>query len=157
MNTADTSSLLRAMQPLHPTLYRLADDGRSLDFLFAQCKACNGLTFPANAPGCMQCGDPLDDAGQVVLAGGGTLLACVTLHVALVPGMAVPSTVGDIRIAAGIVEEGVIDADEARLQPGMAMQAVAVATPAGDTFSCRFVPATGSAGAAVPATAGALA
>ena len=33
-----------ALRPLHPTLYQLAQDGRSLDFLFAQCPACSGLT-----------------------------------------------------------------------------------------------------------------
>lgn len=136
----DNAGLLRELKPLRPTLYRLADDGRSLDFLFMQCTACNGLTFPANAPGCMHCGAPLDGAAQVVRAGGGALMECVTLHVALVPGMSAPSTVGDIRIAEGIVEEGVIDADEATLRPGVPLKAVAVPTPDGATFTCRFVP-----------------
>ncbi|HEY5581920.1 MAG TPA: zinc ribbon domain-containing protein, partial [Rhodoferax sp.] len=47
-----------ALKPLRPTLYRLAQDGCSLDFIYVQCSACGGLTFPANAPGCMHCGDP---------------------------------------------------------------------------------------------------
>ena len=133
---------LAAMRPRHPSLYRLAADGRSLDFHFAQCPNCQGLSFPANAPGCMHCGDPLSQVQPVARPGGGTLLEYVTLHVALAPGLPVPSIAGDIRIAEQVVEEGVIAVDdESALRPGMAMKAVAVPLPSGDVFDCRFVPA----------------
>ena len=133
---------LSTLKPQRPSLYRLAPDGHSLDFFFTHCPACQGLSFPANAPGCMHCGHPTDEAMQVVRPGGGTLLEYVTLHVALVPGMQAPSIAGDIRIAEQVVEEGVIAVDdESRLQPGMALRAVAVPLAATDTYGCQFVPA----------------
>ena len=133
---------LAAMRPRHPSLYRLAADGRSLDFLFAPCPNCQGLSFPANAPGCMHCGDPLLQVQPVARPGGGTLLEYVTLYVALAPGLPAPSIAGDIRIAEQVVEEGVIEVeDESALRPGMAMKAVAVPLPSGDVYDCRFVPA----------------
>jgi len=128
-------------RPRHPTLYRLAANGRSLEFLYARCPGCRRLTFPANAPGCMHCGGPLDEAEQVVLPGEGTLMEYVTLHVALVPGMPVPAVAGDIRIADGIVEQGVIGvADESGLRPGMALSAIAAFDDDGQTYRCAFVP-----------------
>lgn len=137
MNVSDTEP-----RPRHPTLYRLAADGRSLQLLFAQCAGCGRLTFPANAPGCMHCGARLDEAEHVARPGGGTLMEFVTLHVALAPGMPVPAIAGDIRIADGIVEQGVIGvADETGLRPGMALQAVAAFEEDGRTFRCAFVPA----------------
>jgi len=137
---------LTRMTPQRPSLYRLAADGRSLDFLFSQCAACNGLSFPANAPGCMHCGHPLDDGKPVERPGGGTLLEYVTLHVPLAPGMAAPSIAGDIRIAEQVVEEGVIAvADESALHPGMALQAVAVPLASGDSYGCQFVPVASEA------------
>ena len=87
-----------SLKPLQPTLYELAEDGHSLNFFFAQCGACGGLSFPANAPGCMHCGSPLSEAQRVTRPGGGELLEFVTLHVPLLPGMAAPSIAGDIRI-----------------------------------------------------------
>lgn len=125
----------------HPSLYQLAADGRSLDFYFARCGSCARLSFPANAPGCMHCGASLDDAERITQAGGGTLLEFVTLHVALRPGMTAPSIAGDIRIAEGIVEEGVLNvADESQLAHGMALRAVAAPLPTGEQYICRFVP-----------------
>jgi len=130
------------LKPLHPTLYRLAQDGHSLDFFFVQCRACDGLSFPANVPGCMHCGDPLADARKLSRPGGGELLEYVTLHVPLAPGMAAPSIAGDVRIAPGIVEEGVIAAsDETRLHPGMALRAIAQVREAQGVYACCFVPA----------------
>lgn len=59
----------------------------------------------------------------------------------MAPGQPVPSVAGDIRIADGVVEEGVIAvADESALRPGMEVKAVAVPLPSGDVFDCRFVP-----------------
>jgi uncharacterized OB-fold protein len=133
---------LTTMKPQRPSLYRLAADGRSLDFLFAQCPACHALSFPANAPGCMHCGHPTDETAQVARPGGGTLLEYVTLHVPLVAGMPAPSIAGDIRIAPQVVEEGVIAVgDERALRPGMALRAVAVPLACGDSYGCAFVPA----------------
>ena len=66
---------LTTMKPQRPTLYRLAADGRSLDFLFAPCPASKGLSFPCNAPGCMHCGQPLDAVAPIARPGGGTLLS----------------------------------------------------------------------------------
>lgn len=133
---------LPSLKPLHPSLYQLADDGRSLDFFFAQCPACSGLSFPANAPGCMHCGDPLQGAQTLRRPGGGELLEYVTLYVPLAPGMAAPSIAGDVRIADGVVEEGVIGVeDEASLRPGMVLRAVADLREAQGVYACRFVPA----------------
>lgn len=137
MTSPDLTSLL----PQRPSLYRLAADGRTLDFLFAPCPACQGLTFPANAPGCMHCGHALENVEPTAQPGGGTLLEFVTLHAPLLPGMTVPSIAGDVRIADGVVEEGVIGvADEAQLSPGMALRAIAVPLPSGEHYGCRFVP-----------------
>ena len=130
------------LKPLHPTLYQLAEDGHSLDFFFVQCRACSGLSFPANVPGCMHCGDPLEDARKLSRPGGGELLEYVTLHVPLAPGMTSPSIAGDVRIADGIVEEGVIAVDdETTLSPGMPLRAVAEVREAQGVYACRFVPA----------------
>lgn len=137
---------LRGLQPQHPTLYQLAPDGESLEFLFAQCPACRKLVFPANVPGCSHCGDPLHGAEKVARPGGGKLLEYVTLHVPLLPGMEVPRIAADILIEDGLIEEGVIaGSDESALRVGMVLRAVAVAQPGGETFACRFVAAEGAA------------
>ncbi|MFV0675696.1 Zn-ribbon domain-containing OB-fold protein [Variovorax sp. tm] len=137
---------LRGLQPQHPTLYQLAPDGESLEFLFAQCPACRKLVFPANVPGCSHCGDPLHGSEKVARPGGGKLLEYVTLHVPLLPGMQVPRIAADILIEDGLIEEGVIaGTDESALRVGMALRAVGVAQPGGETFACRFVPVEGAA------------
>ena len=130
-----------SLKPLQPTLYELAADGHSLNFFFAQCGACGGLSFPANAPGCMHCGSPLSEAQRVTRPGGGELLEFVTLHVPLLPGMAAPSIAGDIRIAPGIVEEGVMAVgDETALRHGMTVRAIVEMKPEEGVYACRFVP-----------------
>ncbi|WP_092002624.1 zinc ribbon domain-containing protein [Polaromonas sp. OV174] len=130
------------MKSLQPTLYQLAEDGRTLDFFFVQCPACGGLSFPANVPGCTHCGDALVDAQKVSRPGGGELLEYVTLHVPLVPGVVAPRIAGDIRIADGVVEEGMIAAEDgAALSPGVMLQAVAEMRDAEGVYACRFVPA----------------
>ncbi|WP_322739940.1 Zn-ribbon domain-containing OB-fold protein [Delftia tsuruhatensis] len=133
---------LRGFRPQHPSLYQLAADGRSLEFLYVQCPACAKLSFPANVPGCGHCGDPLQDAQTVARPGAGTLLEFVTLHVPLLPGLQTPRIAADIRIADGLVEEGVVAvSDESQLHVGMQLRAVAVAQASGEIFDCRFVPA----------------
>lgn len=137
MNTS-----LKNLRPQRPSLFRLAADGHSLDFFFCVCDACSRLTFPANAPGCAHCGAPLDSKRQVTRPGGGKLLEFVTLHVPLVPDMPSPMVAGDIEIAEGVFEEGVIAmTNEQQLHIGMQMRAIAVPLDLTDTFACRFVPA----------------
>lgn len=130
-----------SLKPLHPTLYQLAQDGTSLDFFFAECTACGAITFPANAPGCKHCGDPLTDATQLTRPGQGLLLEFVTIHVPLMPGMMAPAIAGDIRIADGIVEEGVIAVkDESGLRAGMTLRAIAEVREELGVYACVFVP-----------------
>lgn len=135
---------LTALSPEQPSLYRLAADGQTLDFIFASCPACEKLTFPADAPGCMHCGSSLESADLVTQPGEGTLLEFVTLHVPLTPGMSAPRIAGDVRIAEDVVEEGVIGCtDESLLSPGMPLRAIAVPLPSGTHFGCRFMPHVG--------------
>lgn len=130
-----------SLKPLHPTLYQLAQDGTSLDFFFAQCPACGAVNFPANAPGCSHCGDPLTEAIRLTRPGQGELLEFVTIHVPLLPGMNAPAIAGDIRLAEGIVEEGVIAVnDESGLRTGMTLKAIAEVREAQGVYACVFVP-----------------
>jgi hypothetical protein len=56
--------------------------------------------------------------------------------------MAAPSIAGDIRIAPGIVEEGVVAvANDSLLKHGMVLRAVAEVKPDDGVYTCRFVPA----------------
>jgi uncharacterized OB-fold protein len=135
------TDLSTSLKPLHPTLYQLAPDGTSLDFFFAQCPACATVNFPANVPGCSHCGDPLTEATRLTRPGQGELLEFVTIHVPLMPGMNAPAIAGDIRIAEGIVEEGVIGVkDESGLRTGMTLKAVAEVREAQGVYACVFVP-----------------
>lgn len=130
---------LSTLRPHRPSLYRLAADGRRLDFLFAHYPSCQALSFPANAPSCMHCGQPIDAAAQVLRPGGGTLLEFVTLHAPLAPGLPVPSIVGLVRIAEQVVEEGVIAVEaENELRVGMALRAQPLAS--GESYGCVFAP-----------------
>lgn len=130
-----------SLKPLHPSLYQLAPDGTSLDFFFSKCTACGTVNFPANAPGCSHCGDPLTQAIRLIRPGQGELLEFVTIHVPLLPGMNAPSIAGDIRIAEGIIEEGVIAVpDESGLRTGMTLKAVADVREAHGVYACVFVP-----------------
>lgn len=126
----------------HPSLYELAEDGHTLHFFFSQCSSCDGLNFPANVPGCIHCGDALGDAARLTRPVTPTLLEYVTLHVPLVPGTEAPSIAGDIELAKGIVEEGVIAVpDEKMIMPGMSLKAVATIRDSDGTYACQFVPA----------------
>lgn len=130
-----------SLKPLHPTLYQLAQDGTSLDFFYSQCPACEAVNFPANAPGCSHCGNPLTEATRLTRPGQGELLEFVTIHVPLLPGMTAPSIAGDIRIAEGIVEEVVIAVpNESVLRTGMPLKAVAEVREAQGVYACVFVP-----------------
>lgn len=136
---------LRGLAPQHPSLFQLAADGESLDFVYARCPSCGTLAFPADVPGCGHCGDPLHNAERIALPGRGELLEYVTLHVPLLPGMEVPRIAADIQLEGGPIEEGVMaGADESVLRVGLPMRAVAVPLPGGERFACRFVPQTGA-------------
>jgi uncharacterized OB-fold protein len=119
--------------PKHPSLYRLAGD--NLVLLFGQCRACQALTFPANAYGCSACG--ADALSTIERPAEGTLKAVVTLKAQVLPGLDVPQVIGDVEIAPGIVEEVLIEGTEDGLAPGMKLAGVAHPLE-GDLFDCRF-------------------
>lgn len=98
-----------AASPRHPALYRLGDDGAPR-LLLARCRACEALTFPANAYGCSRCGAP--DLETIEREAAGTLVACVTLHADLIAGLPAPQVVGDVELAPGIIEEVLIGGAE---------------------------------------------
>ena len=92
-------------------------------------------------PGCSHCGDPLTEATRLTRPGQGELLEFVTIHVPLMPGMNAPAIAGDIRLAEGIVEEGVIAVkDESVLRTGLTLKAVADVREALGVYACVFVP-----------------
>jgi len=129
------------LKPLKPTLYQLANDGKSLDFIYASCNSCRRLTFPANAPGCSHCGLSIETAEKLTREGIGTLMEFVTVHVALTPDMEVPCIIGDILLEDGIIEEGVISVhDESTLKLGMSLKAVASPLQDEKLYACRFTP-----------------
>ena len=92
---------LHGLRPQHPSLFQLAADGESLDFLYAQCPACGTLAFPAHVPGCGNCGNSLQDAQRLARPGRGELLEYVTLHVPLLPDIEVPRIAADIQLEGG--------------------------------------------------------
>jgi uncharacterized OB-fold protein len=123
--------------PKHPTLYRLAGNGRSIRLLFGRCPRCAALTFPATAYGCSACG-----AAPLAVEerdGEGVLQAVVTLHAAVMPGLPVPQAIGDVEIAPGIIEEVLLEGAGEDYAPGMRVVARAHALE-DDFFDCRFAP-----------------
>lgn len=120
------------MAPKHPALYRLDEHGR-VKLLFGRCGSCEALTFPANAYGCRVCGAP--DLQPVDREATGTLIAAVTLHADLIPGLPAPQVVGDVELAPGIVEEVLI----AGVEPDVGAALTGYAHPLGDDlFELRF-------------------
>jgi uncharacterized OB-fold protein len=132
---------ITSLKPLKPTLYQLANDGKSLEFIYASCNSCKRLTFPANAPGCMHCGLSIDTAEKLTRKGIGTLMEFVTVHVPLTPDMEVPCIIGDILLEDGIIEEVVISVhDESTLALGMSLKAIASPLQDGSAYTCHFTP-----------------
>jgi uncharacterized OB-fold protein len=132
---------ITSLKPLKPTLYQLANDGKSLEFIYASCNSCKRLTFPANAPGCMHCGLSIETAEKLTRKGIGTLMEFVTVHVPLTPDMEVPCIIGDILLEDGIIEEVVISVhDESTLALGMSLKAIASPLQDGSAYTCRFTP-----------------
>jgi hypothetical protein len=89
-------------------------------FDLAHCTVCDTWTFPANAPGCRQCGAPPAQLRTRPCPTPLRLLNFITEHAPLAPGLAVPAVIGEVALAPGLVEEARIDvADEGALTPGM--------------------------------------
>lgn len=129
------------LRPDRPTLFRLARDGESLEFLFACCAVCGELTFPHASPGCRVCGASLEGLRPLVRPGIATVRDVVAVQVSLAPGMAVPVSIGRIELAPGIVEEGVLAVSPNVLPaPNSAVRAVANLSTDGKTYGCVFVP-----------------
>ncbi len=90
----------------------------------AHCGACGAYSFPAQVQGCRVCGAAPSQLQSVPCVQPLRLLNFVTVHSELLPGLPVPCVVGEVQLASGVVEEALIDADEASLSLGMAVQAV---------------------------------
>ncbi len=96
----------------------------SSELQLVHCDRCHVYTFPADAPGCRQCGASGASLRRVPCPATPTLKNFVTVHSALVPGLQVPCVVGEVELAAGVIEEALIDTDdENRLTPGLQLVA----------------------------------
>lgn len=130
------------LKAAEPALYDYGVGGDTLDLLFLQCGACRALTFPSNAYGCRSCGAPSEEGQVTRRPGVGILRNALTVHQNLELTLKAPYVVGEIELAEGIVEEGVLAVDdESAVAPGMAVQAVAAPHPTDAAlFVCRFAP-----------------
>ena|SRR5690606_551550 len=130
------------LKTAEPALYDRGESGDTLDLLFLQCGACRALTFPSNAYGCRNCGAPSEQGSVTRRPGVGTLHNALTVHQNLEPTLKAPYVVGEIEIADGIIEEGVLAVDaESAVAPGMTVRAVAAPHPTdAGLFVCRFAP-----------------
>lgn len=115
---------------MHPTL------------ALAHCSRCGSHTFPATAYGCRRCGADLAALSQVPCPQAPRLLNFVTVHAELAPGLPVPCVIGEIELAPGLVEEGLINAAEDELRPEMELVAQATKSEAG--LSWTFSPVGGT-------------
>lgn len=132
------------LKTAEPALYDRGDGGVTLDLLFLECGVCRSLTFPSNAYGCRACGAPGEGGKTVRRPGICTLHNVLTVHQNLEPTLKAPYVVGEIELADGIVEEGVLAVDdETAVAPGMTVHAVAAPHPGDPSlFVCRFAPPT---------------
>ena len=120
------------------------DDAPTPVLQLAHCTECGAWTFPADAHGCRRCGAAPERLRSEPCPGPPRLRNAITLHAALHPDLPAPCVIGEVELAPGVVEEAVIDvADEARVEPGMALEAVAEALPTGG-WRWRFVPQGGA-------------
>jgi uncharacterized OB-fold protein len=127
-------------RPLQPSLYRLSEDGRTLDLLFEQCSHCQELTFPAAGYGCASCG--AGATRPLARPGKGRLIAAVTVHAAIVPGLQPPQLIGEVELVPGLIQEVLLEGAEARLTPGTLVVARPGQAPDAEVgvFLCRFGP-----------------
>ena len=108
----------------------------------ARCSRCGSHTFPATAYGCRPCGADVAALSPVPCPQPPRLLNFVTVHAELAPGLPVPCVIGEIELAPGLVEEGLIAASEDALRPGMELLAQASASETGVRWT--FAPVGGT-------------
>ncbi len=107
------------MQLLKPTLYAGDGANRPARLCIAACRDCGTVNFPATVPGCKSCGASSESLEPREHDGSGRLLAFVTLHEPLAPGVEAPCIIGEVDFGDGVVEEIVLDtASEEGLQIG---------------------------------------
>jgi uncharacterized OB-fold protein len=125
-----------------PDLYRLSKDGQRLVLRGGRCGACGDLSFPLTAYGCPICGAEPDQMREEPISGRARLLNFLTIHTKLVPGLTPPFVVGEAEIAPGMIDEIMLDGDEALYSDGVEVQAIPVKITKGDqqVIACRFVP-----------------
>ncbi|WP_439596151.1 hypothetical protein [Falsiroseomonas sp.] len=110
-----------------PRLCAPAADGEGAVLLALRDPASGALTFPRSpygAPGL----EPVE------LRGAATLLACITLHQPVLPGVVPPLVVARLRLDEGLVVDGVL-VGTVEPPPGTRMRAVLDGAGA-----CRFEP-----------------
>jgi uncharacterized OB-fold protein len=120
-----------------PGLYAPAAEGDGAVLLALREPASGALTFPRSPYGCTTTGLPVAALEEVVLSGQATLLACITLHQPVLPGVVPPLLVARLQLAEGPMVDGVLDA-AAEPPPGTRLRAVLVAEDG--LLTCRFRP-----------------
>lgn len=128
-----------------PGLYAPAAEGDGAVLLALREPASGALTFPRSPYGCTTTGLPVAALEEVVLSGQATLLACITLHQPVLPGVVPPLLVARLQLAEGPVVDGVVDGvvngvvdSDAESPPGTRLRAVLVAEDG--LLTCRFRP-----------------
>ncbi|MDO9500078.1 OB-fold domain-containing protein [Falsiroseomonas sp.] len=114
-----------------PSLYAPAAAGDGAVLLALRDPVSGALSFPRSPYG-----PPGLEA--VELSGQATLLACITLHQPVLPGVVPPLVVARLQLAEGLVVDGVLEGT-AEPPPGTPMRAVLVAEDG--ALVCRFRPA----------------
>lgn len=105
----------------------------------AWCSRCGHHSFPAAIYSCSHCGAEAAALQAVTPPDVPRLLNFVTVHAELAPGLPVPCVIGEVLLAADLVEEALIEeVSEEGLQLGMALRPRAV--EGGATVGWRFVP-----------------
>lgn len=126
-----------------PTLYAPAGQGDAAVLLAWREPASGALTFPRSPYGCTTTGLPAAALEPVTLSGRATVLTCVTLYQAIIPGAVPPLLVARLKLEEGLVLDGVVEGtEEAAVPPGTPVRAVLVAEEGEDgaRLVCRFRP-----------------
>lgn len=98
-----------------------ADDFQVL--AVARCDACGGFSYPTDVPGCRVCGAEPSHLHAEACRTPLVLKNFVTIHAPLVQGLPLPSVIGEVELAPGLVEEARIDVEsESALHPGMLVE-----------------------------------
>jgi uncharacterized OB-fold protein len=101
----------------------MGSPGDEASLRLAHCERCGGYGYPATVHGCGRCGAPADALRAVPCPRAPRLLNFTTVHAELAPGLPVPCVIGEVELVPGVVEEALIDADAASLQPGLPLTA----------------------------------